>query len=29
MMDTHPKAGNMDPGREILQETSREIIFAE
>ena len=28
-MNCHPKAGNIDPGKEILQETSREIIFAE
>jgi hypothetical protein len=28
-MEPHPKAGNMDPGREVLQETAMETIFAE
>lgn len=28
-MEPHLKAGNMDPGREILQETAMETVFAE
>jgi hypothetical protein len=28
-MESHPKAGNMGPGREILQETAMETIFAD